>query len=351
MVTIPVANLDLTGNEKRYLNEAFDSGILSFKGEFVKRFENLFSSKHYAKYGIACINGTSALTLALRAIGIREGDEVIVPEFTMIASAWAVNYAFAKPIFVDCDDNFLIDVEKIREKITNKTKVIMPVHIYGRQCNMKEIKKIAYEYNLRVIEDSCESHGLPLSGDIACFSLYGNKIISSGEGGICITNDEFFAKQLEHLRSMAFDEKHSFIHNKFAYNFRLSNLQAAIALAQTERLEEFLHKRTIIENWYDENLKDIPQIKILPKRNYVWMYDILAENRDKLMTYLLTKGIETRRFFEPMSAQNMYRTEDYKKLKAYEFSKKGLYLPTYINLCEREIKYIVNQIKKFYEKD
>ncbi len=344
----PVAKPCLKGNELKYVEEAINNGWISSQGDYVKRFETAFANWNGVNYGVACSSGTAALTIALRALGIGKGDEVIVPEFTMVASAWAVSYTGATPVFVDCKEDLNINEELIEEKITERTKAIMPVHIYGRKCNMEKIMDIAYNYNLFVIEDSAEAHGVKLVGDIACFSLFANKIISSGEGGICVTNNKRLAEQMIHLRGMAFTPQHDFIHKKLAYNFRMTNLQAAVALAQLERINEFLQKRKQIEFWYDENLKDISNITLMPKRDVLWMYDTITENREELQKYLEEQGIETRKFFRPMSQQPMYFDENWKNLNAVKFSGGGIYLPTYFELTEEDIKFIASKIKEFY---
>jgi len=344
----PVAKPSLAGRELDYITDAIKSGWISSQGPYVKRFEEYFASWNDIKYGVSCSSGTSALTIALRALGIGPGDEVIVPEFTMIASAWAVSYTGATPVFVDCGDDLNIDVNLIERKITEKTKAIMPVHIYGRQCDMERIMDIAYNYNLKVIEDSAEAHGVKPLGDIACFSLFGNKIISSGEGGICLTNDERLAKQMIHLRAMAFTPEHDFLHKKMAYNFRMTNLQAAIALAQVERLDQFLVKRKQIEEYYEEKLKEIPGVSLLPKRNVLWFYDVLVNKRPELQKFLEERGIETRQFFKPMSQQPMYYDEVWKNLKAAKFGHNGIYLPTYVDLTMEDIDFITLRIKEFY---
>jgi dTDP-4-amino-4,6-dideoxygalactose transaminase len=350
MKIIPVAQPNIGELEKKYVNDALDSNDISSQGDYIKRFESLFSKKHKAKYGVACSSGTTALTLALASLGIKEGDEVIVPDFTMIATAWAVSYLGAKPVFVDCDERFCIDVSKIEQKITPRTKAIIPVHIYGRVCNMDRILKIARDYNLKVVEDSCEVISTPVRGDIACFSLYANKIITSGEGGICITNNENFAWQMRHLRSMAFSSGHTFYHPKMGYNFRMTNLQGAIALAQTERLEEFLKKRKQIEKWYDQKLNKARGIIKPFKRDVLWMYDLIVHNRDELIEFLSKNGIETRLFFKPMITQPMYR-EEVKQNMSYSLtiSKNGFYLPTYTQITEKDITYITDKIKEFYK--
>ena len=224
----------------------------------------------------------------------------------------------------------------------------MPAHIYGRRCGMNAINKLAKDYNLSVIEDSAEAHGTPLDSDIACFSLFGNKIITAGEGGICVTNSEKLSWQIRHLSSMAFDEVHNFVHKKIAYNYRMTNMQGAVALAQLERMDEFLSKREQIEKWYNEGLTGLRQITIMPKRHSVWYYDLLAERRDRLMDFLELQGIETRMYFKPMSMQPMYFDANYTKLKAWEYAQKGLYLPTYFSLTKNDVDYIIQVIRQFY---
>jgi dTDP-4-amino-4,6-dideoxygalactose transaminase len=288
------------------------------------------------------------LTLALRALGIGPGDEVIVPEFTMIASAWAVTYTGATPVFVDCADDLNIDVSLIESKITSRTKAIMPVHIYGRRCAMDAIMELAYEYNLRVVEDSAEAHGVRPVGDIACFSLFANKIIASGEGGICLTDDPRLAEQMKHLRGMAFNRDHTFLHKKIGYNFRMTNLQAAVATAQVAQLDDILALRTAIASRYDDGLRDVPGITLMPTRDVLWMYDIRCARRDELREFLTSEGIETRLFFKPMSRQPMYLDPVWPSLKANRFAEDGLYLPTYTSLTEADQEYITSRVRKFY---
>lgn len=343
----PVACPDLSGNESKYVNEALAEGVISSQGRFVKEFERQFAEKHGAKYGVACSSGTNALFLALKALGIGVGDEVIVPDFTMIATAWAVTYTGATPVFVDCDWDKNIDPYLLEDAITPRTKAIIPVHIYGRPCRMDVINEIAKQYNLKVVEDSCEIHSQELNSSIACFSLYANKVITAGEGGICITNDANLAWQMEHLRGMSFDPKHTFYHPKVGYNFRMTNMQGAVALAQLERMDEFLLKRKQIEAWYDEKLADL---KISGgSRKVVWMYDIYTEMRDELMAYLAECGIETRMVFKPMTIQPMYRQKSNVERKSAWISKTGLYLPTYTKLTEEDVTFICDKIKEFFK--
>jgi perosamine synthetase len=349
-IEYPVSRPHLAGRELHYLTEAIETGWISSQGPLVGRFEREFAAYNGVAHGVACSSGTGALTLALRALGVGPGDEVLVPEFTMIASAWSVTYTGATPVFVDCADDLNIDVSRIEGKITPRTKAIMPVHVYGRRCDMDAIMRLAHEYNLRVVEDSAEAHSVRPVGDIACFSLFGNKIITAGEGGISVTDDAHLAAQMAHLRAMAFSEKHDFIHRKLAYNFRMTNLQAGVALAQLERIDDILAARKRIELHYDQGLADVDGITRMPPRDVLWMYDVLAEDRDELMAYLEQDGIETRYFFQPMSRQPMYYDPEWPSLNAARLAARGLYLPTYVDLTEQDQERIVDSVRAFFRK-
>ncbi|KOG53937.1 aminotransferase [Streptomyces griseoflavus] len=344
----PVSRPALEGNELAYLTGAVEDGWISSQGPMVGRFERAFADYNGIAHGVSCSSGTAALTLALRALGIGPGDEVIVPEFTMIASAWAVTYTGATPVFVDCGDDLNIDVTRIEEKITARTKAVMPVHIYGRRCDMDAVMDIAYQYNLRVVEDSAEAHGIRPVGDIACYSLFANKIITAGEGGICLTDDPKLAGQMAHLRAMAFTKDHSFLHKKVAYNYRMTAMQAAVALAQTERLDDILEVRRGIEKRYDEGLADVPGITLMPPRDVLWMYDLRAERREELREFLAGESIETRLFFKPMSRQPMYFHPDWPSLKANTFAEDGLYLPTHTGLTAGDQDFVIDRVRAFY---
>jgi dTDP-4-amino-4,6-dideoxygalactose transaminase len=347
----PVASPCFKGNERKYLEDVLNSGIISSQGKYIPEFERDFADYNGSKHGVACSSGTAALTIAVQSLHLNPTDEIIVPEFTMVASAWAVEYGGAKPVFVDCKDDLNIDVDKIEKRINERTKAIMPVHVYGRKCDMDRIMDISRRYNLRVIEDSAESHGIKPTGDIACFSLYGNKIITAGEGGIAVTNDDSLDYQMRHLRSMAFSADHDFLHPKRANNFRMTNLQAAVAKAQLEQLPEFLQRRREIEGYYNNGLTDVKGVKLMPKRDVVWFYDVLVEKRAELQKHLKENGIETRQFFKPMSRQPMYsgnKEITWKNLNANKFGETGIYLPTYVELTPEDQNYIMDKIKEFY---
>lgn len=352
----PVAKPELTDHERDFVREAMGQGWISSKGPHVKRFEEAFASFLGVRHAVACSSGTAALILALDAIHIAPGDEVIVPEFTMVASAWAVTLTLgAKPVFVDCGDDLNIDVSKIEAAITPKTKAIMPVHIYGRACDMDEIQRIANKHHLHIIEDCAEAHGARWNGrevgtfgKAAAFSLFANKIITSGEGGIVVTDDDAVAARMRKLVSMFFDEHHSFLHEETGYNFRMTNIQAAVALGQVNRINDILVKRINIRQWYDRHLR---QFRTVPhdEGNVLWMYDVVAKNaerRDRTMAVLAKEGIETRFFFKPMSMQPMFAGR-FEHLKAYDFSRRGLYLPTYNELTESDVTKIALIAKKY----
>jgi perosamine synthetase len=338
----------LTGNEAAYVRESIETGWISWQGPYVARFEEQFARYNGVARGVACSSGTAALTLALRALGVGPGDEVIVPEFTMVATAWAVTHVGATPVFADCGPDLNIDVALIEPKITPRTKVILPVHVHGRRCDMEAIAQLAAAYRLRVVEDSAEAHGIRPVGDIACFSLYANKIITAGEGGICVTDEPGLADQMAHLRGQAITPDHSFLHDTLAYNFRITNLQAGVALAQLEKIDEILALRTAIEKRYDAGLSGIAGITCLPARDVLWMYDLRAERRVELCAYLAQQGIETRQFFKPMSQQPMYFDARYTSLNASKFAADGLCLPTYTGLTQSEQDYIIDQVRHFY---
>ncbi|MEU3351864.1 DegT/DnrJ/EryC1/StrS family aminotransferase [Streptomyces sp. NPDC037389] len=345
----PVSRPTLDGKELEYVTATIGDGWISSQSPVIQRFEQAFADWNSVAHGVACSSGTAALTLALRALGVGPGDEVIVPEFTMIASAWAVTYTGATPVFVDCADDLNMDVTRIEEKITPRTKAIMPVHIYGRRCDMDAIMDIAFQYNLRVVEDSAEAHGVRPVGDIACYSLFANKIITAGEGGICLTDDPRLAGQLAHLRAMAFTRDHSFLHKKLAYNFRMTGMQAAVALAQVERLDEILATRRELERRYDEGLAGIPGITLMPSRDVLWMYDLRAERREELRAFLAEAGIETRLFFKPMSRQPGYLHPDWPSLNANRFAEDGFYLPTHTGLTAADQDFITGRVREFYD--
>lgn len=340
---IPVSKPSTTALEKKYVNEALEVNEISH-GSFVTRFEGLWASMNKMKHGVTVSNGTTALQLALKAIGIKEGDEVIVPDFTMASCAFAVSYLGAIPRFVDCDDTLNINPALIADKITLNTKAIIVVHIYGRKANMEAIREVATKYRLKIIEDVAEGHGILPTGDIACYSFYGNKIVSTGEGGMCLTNDDLYADKMRDYKNVCFDKHRTFLHHDIGYNFRMTNLQCAVGLAQAERAREMIARRKEIETAYSTGLK--PHL-VRPRRHVLWMYDINTKNPLYLHDQLLEKGIDTRFFFRPLSSLEIYKQPVGQKADYY--MKHGLQLPTYVDLTKEEIDYIIKEVNSLEE--
>lgn len=368
---IPVCTPLLGGNEIKYVTDAVSTGWISSSGSYVTAFEEAFAKYCGVKYAVAVCNGTVAIHLALSALGIGKGDEVIIPSFTMIATAFAVCYTGATPVFVDADkDTFNIDVTKIEEKITSKTKAIIPVHIFGNMCNMDEIERIAKKHNLFIIEDSAEAHGAEYKGkksgsfsDIASFSFFANKNLTTGEGGMVVTENEEYYKKCKYFKNMCFpvDAPRVYLHDDIGFNYRMSNLHAAIGLAQVEKADEYRDMRIKNAKLYMKYLSEVPGILFQKDEenslNVHWMNTIVIDpkvyghTKDELIAHLKENNIDTRLLFQSMSKQ--------KSLKAYGcdcsgtypvtdwLSDNGFYLPSASSLTEDQIKYICNVIKDF----
>jgi perosamine synthetase len=371
---IPVCEPTLKGNELKYVTDGIESNWISSKGEYIEKFEKSFSKFCNTKQGVSCVNGTAALHLALEALEIKKGDEIVIPSFTMIATANAVIYAGAKPVLVDSEEEtWNIDVNKIEEKITKKTKAIIPVHTYGHPVDMNPLNEIAKKHGLFVIEDAAEAHGAEYNGkktgslsDIACFSFYANKIITTGEGGMLTTNNEELSEKAKLLRNHAFEKKR-FIHKKLGFNYRMTNIQAAIGLAQMEKAEELVNKRIENAQYYNSLLKNTEGITLPPKKewakNVYWMYGILIKEKfgmktDNLREELLKQEVDTRAFFVPMHKQPLYskETERIPNLignypVAEKLSKEGFYLPSSSSLTKTQIIEITDKIKSIKEKN
>lgn len=368
---IPVCEPFLAGNELKYVTDAVSTGWISSAGKYVTEFENQFAAYSGCKYGVAVCNGTLALHLALVALGIKEGDEVIVPSFTMIASAFAVCYTGAKPVFVDADpDTWNIDVRKIEEKITSRTKVIMPVHLFGQMCDMDAIQSIADKYNLYIVEDAAEAHGATWKGrkagscsNVGCFSFFANKNITTGEGGMVVTNDEEIYEKLKYYKNVCFpiSGPRNYLHNDIGFNYRMSNVVAAIGLAQTEKADEYKAMRIRNNELYRHYLADVPGVsfqKILPDAETVsWMNTIIinpveyGHTKDELMAYLKENNVDTRLLFNGMHRQKSLLDFGCDCSGAYpvcdNLTENGFYLPSASSLTEDIIKTICELIKDF----
>jgi perosamine synthetase len=361
---IPVSEPTITEKETEYVMQAVKSGWVSSLGEFINKFEDAFAKFVGTKYALTVSNGTVALHLSLVSLGIKEDDEVIVPDLTFIATANAVKYTGATPVFTDIDkDTWCISPEDIRKKITSKTKAIIPVHLYGHPADMDPILKIAKEYNLYVIEDCAEAHGAEYKGKkvgsfghCGVFSFYGNKIITTGEGGMITTNDEKLYEIAKYLRDHAMSKEKRYWHTEIGYNYRMTNVQAALGLAQLERINEIIQKKREIFRWYKEGLKDLKEVKLNPEKewakNVYWIVCLVNENfdeekRDEFMKKLKEKGIDTRPFFYPCSMMPMYKKDEFVNCIAYEICQKGINLPSGYNLTFDDVSYICRIIKEF----
>jgi perosamine synthetase len=358
---VPVNRPLLIGNESKYVREAISSGWISSDGPFVSEFENKFASEMGRKYGVAVSNGTIALELAVKVLEIGPGDEVIIPTFTIISCAAAVILNGAKPIFVDCySDTWNMDVEKIEEYVSENTKAIMVVHIFGLPTEMQKVIEIAKKYNLRVIEDAAEAHGQryfdkPCGsfGDISTFSFYANKHITSGEGGMVLTDDFQIAQRLRYLRNLCFDEKKRFFHKELSSNYRITNLQAAVGLAQLENLKNTILRKRKLGLKYKSLLSNNPKLQLpIDNRegyvNHYWVYGVVIRDVDisrmeNIKQRLSEMGVGFRPFFWPLHKQpalNKLGLLTGEKLINSEFiSKFGIYLPSGVGTTEREIEY------------
>lgn len=337
----PIAIPDLQGNELKYLNEAFLSTWISSRGLYIDTFETEFSNYIGSSFGVSTSNGTCALHLALLALGVGQGDEVILPDLTFAATVNAVFHANATPVIVDVEsDSWTIMPEDIRAAITPKTKAIIVVHVYGQPCNMDEIMQIAQEYNLSVIEDCAEAHGATYKGklvgsigDIGCFSFFANKIITTGEGGMCVTNRPELDEKMRILRDHGMNPNKRYWHDVIGFNYRMTNLQAAIGLAQIRRIDKILNQRQLIEDSYRLHLKSSENVVFqqnLKNRNkVVWLAALLVtnKNRDKVLRELKDIGIEGRPFFYPLSDMKIYKPFARKCINSKAISKNGINLP------------------------
>lgn len=336
---ITISQPSISEIERGYINDVMCNGDWA-GGPYVEKFEKAWSAKNEMDFGVACSNGTAALFLALKALGIGPGDEVIVPEFTMIACAWAVTYCGAKPVFVDCDDTLNMNPELLEQVLSKNTKAIMPVHIYGRKCSNK-IFSFAKAHKLFIIEDMAEAHGIKPRGDIACYSFYGNKIITTGEGGMCLTKSVRLATEMKKLRNLYFDDARTMIHEKLGFNLRMTNIQAAIGLAQVERFDWIMERRKWIQDTYNKHL---PNKYKMPDRDVLWVMDIQVDNPQKMKRRFKRNKVDTRFFFKPMSAQPMYQKPT-THLRAQYWADHGLYLPVWTEMSETTIRYICEILK------
>ena len=368
-IGIPVSSPLIEEDDIESVTRCLRSGWVSSLGEDVLNFERAFSSYQNAKYGVTTNSGTTALHLALASLGLKQNDEIIMPTFTMIATINAAEYLGLKVKLVDANKiTWTMDLEDLARKITDKTKAIMGVHIYGHPENMIRVNEIARERDLLVIEDSAEAHGAEINGkkvgtfsNVGSFSFYANKIITTGEGGMNITNDKDLAERMAWLRAHAFgrEGKH-FWHEELGYGYRMSALQAALGVSQVKKIDKLVKKRRNNARLYNELLSKLSDEKkiTLPAeekwaKNVYWMYSILVDekHRNNLMKYLEGKGIETRTFFYPIHKQPYYsqRYASGSYPVADQLSNEGINLPSGNLLSEEEVVQVCSEIENYFK--
>lgn len=365
---IPLCIPEVKGNEWKYIKDCLDTNWVSSVGSYVNKFEENFEKYINTKKAIVTMNGTAALELALRTLGIGEGDEVIVSSLTFISPVNTIKYVGADPVFVDvCRDTWVMDADKIEELITAKTKAILPVHIYGHPADMDKIMKIAKKHNLYVIEDATESLGSLYKGkatgtigDIGCYSFNGNKLITTGAGGMLVTNDEKLGERAKYLstQTKTILENGAFYHEEIGYNFRMPNLIAAMGCAQLENIDEYINAKREHAKLYNNLLKDVKGITLPVENkgivNVNWLYSIVVEDdycftRDELVIKLKENGVQSRPFFMAVHKMPPYRKCKHGDMSVTdELVEKGINLPSSVGLLDDDIKKICEIIKQVY---
>lgn len=364
---VPVNAPLLSERSKELVRECLETGWLSSAGPFVERFEREFSAYVGVKHGVAVCNGTAALHTALWAAGVREGDEVIVPAFTMIGSIFAIIHAGARPVFVDAEpDGFNLDVSQLEQLVTARTRAIMPVHLFGHPCDMRSVRAFAEAHRLAVIEDAAEAHGATFEGKragglgtVGCFSFYANKIITTGEGGILVTDDSEIASRAKAFRDLCHSAERRFIHTDVGYNYRITNIQAALGLGELASIDTYIAKKRHMAATYAAGLSDLPGL-ILPSTqanvgNVYWMYAVRVDearfgmSKDACRAALKARGIDTRDMFYSPSEQPAL-TKRYGALGPFPrtdaLARTGFYLPSGLALDDDDMAYVVAQVRE-----
>lgn len=360
---IPIAAPHLSGNEKKYVMDCMDTTWISSNGKYINEFESSFAKWMGSRHALTCCNGTVALHLPLLALGVQAGDEVLVPTFTYIATANAVRYCGAKPVMVDClPDTWNIDPTDAERKITPKTKGIIPVHLYGNPCELDAIMALAKKHSLFVLEDAAECHGATFNGkkagtfgEAGVFSFFGNKIITTGEGGMIVTDNNDLAAKMRLLKGQGMDPNRRYWFPITGYNYRMTNIEAAIGLAQLENVEDHIAAHHRVAGWYSDLLKDaadyfVPQKQTAGAVSVWWMYSGLLTrkskiSRDALMAALAADGIETRPLFYPMHIMPAFYDEKADCPVSEDISARGINLPTHALLTRDDVEYICSRLK------
>ena len=360
---IPVSSPALIGREKEYVLDCMESSWISSSGKNIGQFEKAFAGFLGARHAVAVSNGTVALHLALLALGVGPGDEVIVPTLTYVATANAVRYTGATPVLAESEPGTgNIDPSGIEMLVTAKTKAIIPVPLYGHPCDMDSIIEVAEKHGLKVIEDAAEALGARYKGrlcgglaDISTFSFYGNKTITTGEGGMVVTNDGALAEKVRLLKGQGMDSSKRYWFPVVGYNYRMTNVQAAIGLAQLERIDEHVGRRKEIAQWYNSALSGIkgitlPVVKSYAEHSY-WMYTVLVDKeygmtRDEVMAYLSNNSVETRPAFYPMHVMPVYSEDGGRFRAAEDFASRGINLPTFYSLTQSDVDRVAGLIRR-----
>jgi len=363
---IPVNEPVITAEAKRYVQEALDTGWISSAGPAIEKFEQAFARAIGVRHAMTVASGTAALHCALAALEIGPGDEVIVPDFTMIASPFAVLYTGATPVFVDVEEEtYNLDSTKIAAAVTSRTKAIMPVHLYGHSCDMDPILALAKDRGIAVLEDAAEAHGALYCGKpcgslgtISAFSFYGNKIITTGEGGMVCTDDDALAARVRSFKDLSHVPGHRFAHAELGFNYRMTNLQAALGLGQLEHLKEFVETKQRMAAHYNSRLSSVRGLRLPVTKDYAfnvyWMYAILVEEsfgmtRDQLAEALKARGIDTRTFFLPCHSQPAI-AKRFPTQVAFpvteRIAKQGLYLPSGLAITEEQIETVCAALRE-----
>jgi perosamine synthetase len=364
---IPVNTPKLDGNEKKYLSECIDTNWISSEGPFVHKFEQKFAEMVNRKFAISVSNGTSAIDIAVESLGIGLGDEVILPSFTIISCIGQIVRSGATPVLVDSDPlTFNMDINQIEKKISPKTKAIMVVHIYGLPVDIDPILNLAAKYNLKIIEDAAEMIGQTYKGspcgsfgDISTFSFYPNKHITTGEGGMVVTNNSELAEDIKSLRNLCFDNNKRFVHHRLGWNYRMSNLQAAIGFAQLESLDLFVKRKREIGMMYMDLLSDVdnlqlPVVSTSYADNIFWVFSLVLKREKQSASHVIKKlsesGVQCRPFFYPMNKQPILKEMGFFNDTTYPVAEKiydkGFYIPSGIGLLNSEIEIVAQKVKE-----
>jgi|WetSurMetagenome_2_1015567.scaffolds.fasta_scaffold07790_3 perosamine synthetase len=364
---IPISNVVFGGNEEKYVVNAVRSTWVSSLGEYIDRFESDFASFVGAEHAVSVSNGTCAILLALKALDVGPGDEVVAPSFTFAATVNAILHAGATPVLIDCmPDHWGMDPAEFEKAITPATKAVIPVHLYGHPCDMRSIMRIAQRHRVFVIEDAAEAHGAECTGrkvgtigHIGCFSFYGNKIVTTGEGGLCVTDDRDLDGRMRKLRDHGMSKERRYWHEEIGYNFRLTNLNAAIGVAQMERIGDFLRRRSELAEMYEQRIREIPELRTYPESPHGTKIDWLfcafvqpdaAVGRDALLAKLKEYQIDARPTFYPVHLMPPY--QEVRRIgslgHSVRFGLSGINLPLYPSLTEEDVEYIVDSMKEIF---